>query len=799
MVKTRFGLGVLISSALLSFGRVEADWQHFPRPNLTDRVDAMVSHAGCLYVTGPFDTIGELTVNQVACWDGFAWQPVGSGIVDIAPQAMAVFGNDLYVGGWWGSQARLYRWDGITWVDIGSAVTGAGPVVGIRAAMVFDGKLVIAGDFDSVDGQDAGSIAAFDGVSWTTFGTGVGGTVLSLGTYGGQLVVGGHFTVAQGAPADRIAMWNGTNWIGLGAGLAYGVTAIHEFAGDLFVGQDRWGLPSTETVMRWDGQSWHDASMGLTVQCGSLENSCMPIPYDFHVYGGEFYVGGAYLTGLTSPGNFAATWDGSAWTDIGNGMQGSAGDFAPTYTVNALATHDEDLILAGFFPDAGGPNGVASENIVAWDGSDWHHVDDTILGLDGPVDEIVIHEGTPVFIGGFHEGGAQDVGDVARWTPFGWRPVGIGGPTNLSGAAFTILSHQGDLILGGSFDAIDGIPALNVAQWTSGGWMQIGAGLSGFVRDLKSHGSDVVAAVGDPDGDGVFLWDGGSWSQVGPVFAVSDRVFAVTSFDGAIYAGGYDADGFDFGARVWKWTGASWTELANGVDGFIQTLHVGQDELIAGGRFTEIGGIPAANIARFDGAQWSALGDGLGTGSDAVYRVTSFDGDVVAGGRFAVSGATPIANLGRWDGLAWSEVGGGANAVVQGLAAWYGDLWVGGWFSQVNGERSRYLARWSDPAGTGTSSPSMLATGLRDVVPNPFNPHTLILYDLERAGVVSLFVYDTRGRFVAKLEHGFRRAGHHRQPWNGLDERGRAVASGVYYVRLSAAGEQFTTKVALVR
>jgi hypothetical protein len=84
--------------------------------------------------------------------------------------------------------------------------------------------------------------------------------------------------------------------------------------------------------------------------------------------------------------------------------------------------------------------------------------------------------------------------------------------------------------------------------------------------------------------------------------------------------------------------------------------------------------------------------------------------------------------------------------------------------------------------------------------PNPFNPSTVIAYELRMGGRVSLRVYDTSGRLVRELLRDRpQRPGAYTVPWNGTDDRGQAVASGAYFYRLEAGGEELTRKMILLR
>ncbi len=74
--------------------------------------------------------------------------------------------------------------------------------------------------------------------------------------------------------------------------------------------------------------------------------------------------------------------------------------------------------------------------------------------------------------------------------------------------------------------------------------------------------------------------------------------------------------------------------------------------------------------------------------------------------------------------------------------------------------------------------------GLAQNYPNPFNPETSIAYQLPKDAHVSLQIYNLTGQVVATLVNGKKSAGHHNALWNGRDEAGRQLPSGVYFYRL---------------
>ncbi|UCF05882.1 MAG: choice-of-anchor D domain-containing protein [bacterium] len=91
------------------------------------------------------------------------------------------------------------------------------------------------------------------------------------------------------------------------------------------------------------------------------------------------------------------------------------------------------------------------------------------------------------------------------------------------------------------------------------------------------------------------------------------------------------------------------------------------------------------------------------------------------------------------------------------------------------------------------------ATYLSQNYPNPFNPMTRILFGLREPSVVSLRIYDASGRLVRVLVDEFHKAGHYEADWNGRDNTGRRVASGIYFYRLATGDFVRTKKMVLLR
>ena len=70
-------------------------------------------------------------------------------------------------------------------------------------------------------------------------------------------------------------------------------------------------------------------------------------------------------------------------------------------------------------------------------------------------------------------------------------------------------------------------------------------------------------------------------------------------------------------------------------------------------------------------------------------------------------------------------------------------------------------------------------------VPNPFNPSTQIAYQIPETGHVSLAIYNTLGQQIRVLVQDSQTPGQYRVTWDGKNEFGREVSSGVYIYRLA--------------
>lgn len=201
----------------------------------------------------------------------------------------------------------------------------------------------------------------------------------------------------------------------------------------------------------------------------------------------------------------------------------------------------------------------------------------------------------------------------------------------------------------------------------------------------------------------------------------------------ALYAGGwFTTIGGIRANRIAKWDGTQWHALGSGFADY-NTLQIdavamfdeGQGpRLFAAGQFDTAGGVPANNIARWDGTAWSAVGGGT-TQYTLIHALEVFDDGsgpaLYVGGEFLAAGGISAPGIAKWDGSTWSSVGpGGAAGTVYSLhVADLGTgprLYAGGNFSSIGGVSASCVASWNGTSwsalGAGVAGSGATVNGL---------------------------------------------------------------------------------------
>ena len=116
-------------------------------------------------------------------------------------------------------------------------------------------------------------------------------------------------------------------------------------------------------------------------------------------------------------------------------------------------------------------------------------------------------------------------------------------------------------------------------------------------------------------------------------------------------------------------------------------------DLYAGGLFSQAGSVAVTNIARWDGANWNAVGTGL-SGTPSVNSFGFLNGSLCAAGSFTAAGSLSVTNFAVWNGSTWSAAGAGISAPGYRVIGNGTNVYVGGIFLAAGNMFANAIAAW---------------------------------------------------------------------------------------------------------
>jgi hypothetical protein len=352
---------LIFSLALVvpQFGHAQS-WDSLDQ-GLLGRVQSMTEYNGNLYAMGYHVTqSGTKPIHSIGVWDGTQWSDLSSWVDTLGTyNASAVYNGELYVAGSFktagGKKAHnIARWNGFRWDSVGSGLNDI-----VNCMTVWNGCLYIGGQFTKAGSLGMNHLACWNGSLWSSVGGGTDSLLMAMTIYNGSLVVVGNFTHAGGTPEMKIASWNGSVWSDIGSGVQTGyqntapLWSVASCNNNLYVGgyiSKAGGVP-TGNLACWNGSVW--SSTGIDSMGGEV--------LTLYSFMNRLFMGG-YLLHLPSgqPATIAS-WDGSNWTTPGSGIP----NFNPGIAsiLRGMTTWRGALIAGGGFDSAGG---VYSPNIAIW-------------------------------------------------------------------------------------------------------------------------------------------------------------------------------------------------------------------------------------------------------------------------------------------------------------------------------------------------------------------------------------------------------------------------------------------------
>ncbi len=690
-----------------------------------------------LFVAGNFSSAGGTPANNIAKWDGQRWHAlvdsttsvdgVNDNVFDLAVidlndglgEALYAVGAFQTAGGT--SVNRVAKWNGRDWMGFGIGIANTPYAV---AAYDDDGNgpnppaLFVGGDFfQTGDGTPANRLAKWNPATgtWSAIGVGIGidnGIVLDLavfndGTSSSQLYIGGDFFVDSNPDFVSIAKWDGTTisrvgYDGLG-GAGRKVTSLVVFddgsgigtalyAGGTF-SDPKNSIDSSvilRNMARWDGAVWSalgNSLDGEVLALAGLDDGVSRILYASGQFSDVNIGSGANLRRV-------AQWNGTAWSSMGNGIESTGTALTVFDDGNGAALYVGGKVGDGADCDAAGGGGVLNEQgyVAKWDAPEWSVLSN---GLNDEVKALVVHDdgsGTALYAGGsfIPSKGPCDSNEsnfpssaVARFDGVTWSSLGSG--MDCTGiqcvASVNALANFDEdgaepnpplLFAGGDFVKAGNSTANNVARWDGTNWSAVGS-VGGIVESLAvfndgANGSALYAGGVFPGG--IKMWDGAVWTTIGGGVN-GGSVFAMDVFDDGsgpkLYVGGdfTDAGNVPGTANLARWDGSAWSAVGGIINGSVHALYVFDDgsgsALYVGGDFLTIGTMSVNRIAKLDNAgNWSGMDNGLG--ANRVDTLMAFGVGqglrLYAGGDFTMTtGGVSVNHLAKWTGSTWIPVG----------------------------------------------------------------------------------------------------------------------------------------------
>ncbi|MBN1999876.1 T9SS type A sorting domain-containing protein [candidate division KSB1 bacterium] len=539
---------------------------------------------------------------------------------------------------------------------------------------------------------------------------------------------------------------------------------------------------------------------------------------------GNIYVGGAFTAAGEKTLNHIAMWSGSGWQAKGEGLE---------RPVMNISFYDDDVYAGGWFFDE---FGIRQNYIAVWNGTSWNQ----IFSMANDQVIAVVVAGGQVYVGGdFTDIEGESFNYIARWNGANWEPLGNG--TNAPVRAIAVKNDT--VYAGGDFTQAGGAPASFIAMWDGQNWHPMGDGLDGSVWALSTgekavYAGGVFTRAGGVPCSNIARWYTGQWSPLGS--GTTARINALFFLNGEILVGGeFNAAGNKPAGYFSIWhepklatidyvfDKPGWTMLS------VPVLPFYTD------KFTIFGAVSPGPALEFlpQTQNYKPVTD-LECGKGYWFRIdkpgmVSIQGEPLYRQKEQVSGGwqmigsvyhpiyfadpqdTPDHNVANqllgWDFTAQTYML--TDLLIPGGSYWIfaggpGELVLDGSVTTLSSGMSKILN--ADILSLNPPKPPTMdqlksvpitteSFQLRQNYPNPFNPQTTIEFSLYRAVNVSVKVYNIRGELVRSLQDQFHPAGSVRLLWDGCNDNGSRVPSGVYYVKVTAGDYGMTIKAVLTK
>jgi len=673
---------------------------------------------------------------------------------------------------WFGTNNGVSKFDGVSWVNYNTGNSG-----------LIDNR-VRAIAIDSLGGVWFGTeygLSYFFKDDWESLSCleGVGISVITVSPQGDVWVGTRNYREGQPVPgiyvfSPPVAAWyEGINYTVENSGLVSNNigSIVFDTQGNVWIANDWegvWGQPHESGICKFDGENWET----FTYENSGLSSryvSSLAIDADNNIWVTTQYEG-------------IFKYDGTTWVNFDT----TNSDILSNET-NNIYVDKENRVWFTYYSWS-----PVILSIGCYDGSNWYYYESSNSGLPSNFIKALTFDpttGDAWLAVDDPNSGLSDV--VMRYDGVNWLAY----DQSNTGIRFGLINDmtfdkEGNLWIGGRA----------VYKFDGSRWAVYDTSNS----PIPIYGVEAIAV--DPEGAKWFLirYIGGSVALI----KFDDSTWTIYDSGGYYYVTtlAIDEEGNKWIGTlrrgVIRFDGTSWIEYNTANSGLI-----GNE--VRSIQFDSQGNVwfgTNKGLSKFDGIRWTnydAWNSGLPFNSVTALYIDSEDNIWVATRardpyKWRGFGGVSVFNGTNWRTYDIWNSGVASNWVRKIAEDLQGNMWFIHWFRGISVLKKSTSEAKQKPQVADVPKGFQLLQNY----PNPFNSSTTIPYQIPSRvsdSPIKLRIFNTRGQLVKTLVEGVREAGSHSVVWDGRDERGRVVSSGVYFYRLRAGELVRTRKMLLIR
>jgi hypothetical protein len=474
---------------------------------------------------------------------------------------------------------------------------------------------------------------------------------------------------------------------------------------------------------------------------------------------GKYYLSGSFTEAQGKPISQPAVWDGNRWSTLDTGIKG---------TIEDMEIFGRDLYICGKIDTGTGTlvNAIGRWNI---DEAKWHFINlgnefwtTTINHLEVDSQDIYFGSTTTNSIFGLCRWNKQEqklyilpymsisdmvlsknylyvssAGNVVAWDKKNENMKGIdtvGGLLYIYGTGSSIsdiaVAGNDSLFIAGNLSVSDSIRASKgIALWDGVSWHPVGSGFTSTdTRIYLAYEEGTLYAAGNITSDddssikNFAVWRGSAWqsldSSLGKLYIQWPPQISV--LNGSLCLYGYfnynigSTYKLTYDKPILRWNGADWITIdsgsCHGLNGPSDAVLVEGNDIIVCGNFLKAGGVPAGNIAKWNGSNWEAVSkeplgsyDNIDDPGVSFAHIFRYKGDIYVSGIFnviknndTIFRLTKLDALGQWGSVKGLQFNGASGYGINTTTEFKGELYVGGSVEYDNQFSYPFLAKLQD-------------------------------------------------------------------------------------------------------